>query len=145
MASSERTAARGHACWRCAVTLALAGLAVACSSSVAHDAAPVTTAAEAFLADQRAGAWAAAYGRLHAGMQQRCGSWHRLREAVEAAGELPESWTLRPPDVRRYTALLTGELRRRDGAASALELAFDRVDDGWVITAWSTGNRELCP
>ena len=131
--------------WRRLLVLcALLPCLAACASS-ANDTSPVTAAAEAFLADQRAGAWAAAYARLHVGMQARCGSFERLRQVVEQAGELPQHWTLRRPDVRRYTALLTGQVRRPDGGSSALELAFDRVDDGWAITAWSSGNRELCP
>lgn len=141
MASSEPRPAWQLPCLLGAVLLACLA---ACTSS-AHDGDPVVAAAEAFLADQRAGAWAAAYSRLHVGMQARCGSFERLRSVVEEAGELPQHWTLRAPEVRRYTALLTGEVRRADGSSSLLALAFDRVDGGWAITAWSTANRELCP
>lgn len=119
-----------------------AGLATACGPGT--PAAQVSDTAQAFLAEQRGGAWAAAFARLHPGMQQRCGSPWRLRHRVNAAAAIPEQWQLRVPNVGRYTALIVGEQRNADGVAASLQLAFDRTDAGWAITAWSTNQQELC-
>ena len=147
MASNER---RHGAAWtvcgllNCALVNATVALMAACGTASA-DAEPVSAVAEAFLADQRAGAWLAAFGRLHAGMQQRCGSGEQLRDLVDQAGAQPMHWILRPPQVRRYTAQVTGEVRAADGTSNPVALSFDRVGDAWAITAWSNANREVCP
>lgn len=147
MASSEhRRAARAprHAVL---ATVAMATLlaALAGCDTASADSAPVSAAADAFLADQRAGAWLAAFGRLHTGMQQRCVSGEHLRERVEQAATQPVEWTLQPPQVRRFTAQVTGAVTGVDGRSNAVALSFDRVGDDWAITAWSSANREVCP
>ena len=121
----------------------LACIAGACAYSHGDDGA-VTATAEAFLADQRAGAWDAAFARLHVNLQRACGSWQRMRDRAGPDAALPQHWTLRTPRTLRYTARLAGEVQRYDGARTVLELAFDRVDSHWEITAWSSGGVEPC-
>lgn len=104
----------------------------------------VTRAAEDFLADMRAGAWHAAYGRLYADLQATCGSGERLKRVIEANGVRPQSWTLRQPSVRRRSGLITGAVEYTGGDQGIIELSMDRIDGEWQIVAWSMDNRELC-
>jgi len=121
----------------------LACIACACAYNQG-DGGAVTATAEAFLADQRAGAWDAAFARLHVNLQRACESWQRMRDRVGPDADVPQHWTLQPPRMLRYTARIAGEVHRHDGARTVLELAFDRVDSHWEITAWSNGGVEPC-
>lgn len=105
----------------------------------------VTAAAEGFLADLRDGRWEGAYARLYPERQVECSSPERLGQLLVASGEQPTAWTLREPRVRERTALITGETTTAGGDGRGIvELAFDRAAEGWLITAWSASNRELC-
>jgi hypothetical protein len=104
----------------------------------------VTGTAEAFLQALKDGRWEDAYRRLYEPRQDECGSATRLGELVEAAGERPAAWVLREPQVRKRTALVTGQVIKTSGASGIVELAFDQIDEQWTITAWSASNRELC-
>lgn len=127
------------------ILLSLALSALACGASGPPPEEAVQAAAEGFLADLRDARWAGAYGRLYADRQVECSSPERLGQLVVASGEQPTSWTLREPRVRKRTALITGETATAGGDGRGIvELAFDHLDDGWQITAWSASNRELC-
>ena len=124
-------------------------LVALCGVGCSHDgdtdpAAAVTGLADDFLADMRAGAWNAAFSRLHADLQASCGSAGRLERVVENAGERPRSWTLREPSLRKRTGLITGTVEKSDGTPGIVELSMEQTDQGWRIWAWSASNRELC-
>ena len=105
----------------------------------------VRATAEGFLADLRDGRWQQAHGRLSTDLQVECVSPERLGELVVASGEQPASWTLREPNVRKHTALITGEVATAGGDGRGIvELALDRSGESWSIAAWSASNRELC-
>lgn len=131
----------------------LLALAVACGggsgasgggAAGGDPAAAVTALAEDFLGDLRVGAWHAAFGRLHPDLQSDCGSAERLARLVEAAGERPRAWTLRPPSVRKSTGLISGSVEKADGGSGIVELTLEQTDGAWRIWAWSASNRELC-
>lgn len=132
---------------RILTVLLVATAGVACSSGGgggADPAAAVTAVADDFLADMKAGAWHAAFSRLHPDLQASCGSADRLRKIVETAGERPDSWTLREPSVRNRSGLIGGSVQKTDGTPGIAEFTMERTDDGWRIWAWSASNRELC-
>ena len=108
------------------------------------DAVAVAATAEAFLAEQREGAWAAAFARLHVNLQRECGDADGLRAAVIAALGPARQWTLGRPAVRRYTAALAAAAKRRDGVAVPIDIAFDRQGHSWAITGWTTQSAALC-
>jgi hypothetical protein len=131
---------------RSCALIALIALGLACGGSGAApspSAAGATQVAEDFLADMQAGAWHAAFSRLHPDLQAECGSAERLREVVEAAGQRPESWTLREPRVRS-DALISGPVVTAGGDSSIVEMTLLDVDGAWKVRFWSAGNRELC-
>lgn len=107
-------------------------------------AAAVEETADAFLADMSAGAWHAAFSRLHPQLQAECGSSEQLESVVVQADERPESWTLRAPKAGDHSASITGAVQTVGGRSSIVEMTLDRVDADWQIWAWSAGNRELC-
>ena len=91
-----------------------------------------------------AGAWNAAFSRLHPQLQSECVSAERLNEVVVQAAELPESWTLREPKVGKNSAGISGAVETEDGRSSIVEMTLDRAGDQWQIVAWAAGNRDLC-
>jgi hypothetical protein len=127
------------------VLLVIGVAAVACGAGGPPPEEAVRAAAEGFMADLRDSRWEGAYARLYTDRQVECSSPARLGELVVAAGEQPRDWTLREPRVRKHTAQITGEVTTSGPSGRGIvELSFDRVGEGWQITAWSTSNRELC-
>lgn len=119
-------------------------LSLAACGADRDSAAGLAEQADAFLGDMHAGAWHAAYSRLYSGLQTECGSADGLKNAVEAAGARPDSWTLREPTVRKRSGMITGTVEKQGGGSGIVELSLDIIDGEWVVTAWSADNRELC-
>jgi hypothetical protein len=127
-----------------ACVIACAALALASCAQPDPDAVAVAATADAFLAEQRAGAWAAAFSRLHVNLQRQCGDADGLRRAVIAKLGPVQQWSFGRPEVRRYTAELSAAARGRDGVAMPIDIAFDRHDQAWAITGWSSRSEALC-
>ena len=123
---------------------ALAALLLGACGRPDPDAAAVVAAAEAFLAEQRVGAWSSAFERLHVNLQRECRDAEGLRAAVVAQLGPVQHWTLGRPSVLRYTATLAAGAKRRDGIAVPIEIAFDRRGDSWAITGWMSERTSLC-
>jgi hypothetical protein len=133
----------------CAIlTLALLTALVACGAGDDHDAndpaAQVTELADSFMGDMHVGAWHAAYSRLYPGLQAQCGSAENLAIVVQASGERPAAWTLREPNLRKRSGIITGQVETAEGRSGIVELSVEKSGDDWVIVAWSASNRELC-
>jgi hypothetical protein len=128
---------------------ALAVLAALAVGACAHgerdaDAVAIAATAEAFLAEQREGAWSSAFARLHVNLQRDCESAEGLRQAVVSALGPAKHWTIGRPAVRRYTAALAAAAQRRDGVAVPIDIAFDRQGRSWTITGWTSQGSALC-
>ena len=100
--------------------------------------------AEDFVADLAAGAWNAAFSRLHPDLQAECGSAERLAAVVEAAGERPAEWELREPTGRPSGAQVTGTVTTTGGTPGIVEMTLIPAGEEWKVRFWSASNRELC-
>jgi hypothetical protein len=124
--------------------LALTATAGSCDRAADSDRGRAAAMAEAFLADQRAGAWSAAFSRLHSRAQHLCGDGNSLRVVVTDIDVQPDSWELREPRAGEHSATVTGALTTTSSRHTIVEMSLDKVDGDWRIWDWAVGGRSIC-
>ena len=100
--------------------------------------------ADAFLGDIRAGAWNAAFSRMHVGMQSACGSVGDFRRRVESDALVPASWTVKKSRVSGNGGLLEIMFTGREGTERYAGLELEKADGELRIRNWQTGGMSLC-
>lgn len=100
--------------------------------------------AEDFLADVRAGAWQAAFGRMHGSFQTACGSASGLEQRVRAAGVRPQSWQFKSVSAFNHTGYVEFTLTDGAGSTRHANLDLERDSGGLRVMNWRTDAQDLC-
>lgn len=100
--------------------------------------------AEDFLADLRAGAWQAAYGRMHTDFQTACGSASGLEQRVQAARVQPQSWDFKSISAFNHTGYAELTLTDGDGRTRHANLDLERVSGELRVLNWRNDAQDLC-
>ncbi len=100
--------------------------------------------AEDFLADVRAAAWQAAYGRMHGDLQAACGSASYLEQRVRAASIQPRSWEVQSVSAFNHTGYVEFTLIDGNGRTRHANLALERDSGELRVRNWRTDAQDLC-
>ncbi|MBB6087169.1 hypothetical protein [Wenzhouxiangella marina] len=100
--------------------------------------------AEDFLADLRAGAWQAAFGRMHGDFQAACGSASGLEQRVQAAAVQPKGWSFSSVSAFKHTGYVEFTLVAGDGGTRHANLDLERVGGELRVLNWRVEATDLC-